>query len=146
MTTAKKTTARKTAAKKTTPVEIEAGQALDLVKLNQIGGLVTGKATPRPVKWTTVDDDGNEVTYEFTVGVVKMGLAANERLWGMPEGESRMAMIIHEAIRLGEDFKQRITYEDACRLNLGLFNALFAESTKLNPKPTEVAEGDQGKE
>lgn len=144
MTTAKKTTARKTSAKKATPVTTEAGQALDLVKLNQIGGLVTGKATPRPVKWTTTDDDGNEVTHEFMVGVVKMGLAANERLWGMPEGESRMAMIIHEAIRLGEDFKQRITYEDACRLNIGLFNALFAESTKLNPKP--VDQGEQGKE
>lgn len=141
MTTAKKTSARKTA----TPTKLEAGQALDLVKLNQIGGLVTGKATPRPVKWTTVDDEGNEVTHEFMVGVVKMGLAANERLWGLPEGESRMAMIIHEAIRLGEDFKQRITYEDACRLNLSLFNALFTESEKLNPKPVE-AKGGEGKE
>lgn len=144
MTTEKKTTARKTAAKKVTT--IEAGQALDLVKLNQIGGLITGKATPRLVKWTTTDDAGNEVTYEFTVGVVKLGLAATERLWAAPEGESRWARMINETIRLGEDFKQRISYEDACRLEPSLFNALSTESSKVNPRPETVEEGDEGKD
>lgn len=143
MTTEKKATARKPASNKA-PANIEAGQALDLVKLSKIGGLITGKATPRPVSWVTTNENGEEVTYEFIVGVVKLGLAATERIWAAPSSDSRWAMLIHETIRLGDDFKQRIPYEDACRLEPSLFHALSAESSKVNPKPEPSDAGEEG--
>lgn len=118
-------------------------QPINLAQLKQIGGVLTGQAVERPVKWTTTDDEGKKVEHEFLVGVVKLGIAATERIWGQAESNSRWATMIHETIRLGEGFKDRIGYDDACNLDPSLFAALSEAANSVNPKPKE---GDEGKE
>lgn len=116
---------------------------INLSQLKEIGGVLTGEAVPREVVWKRTDEDGNEVENTFTVGVVKLGIAATERIWAQSESKSRWATLIHETIRLGNGFKDRISYEDACNLEPSLFNALSEASNVVNPAPKE---GDEGKE
>lgn len=116
---------------------------INLSQLKEIGGVLTGEAVAREVLWKRTDEDGNEVENTFTVGVVKLGIAATERIWAQSESKSRWATLIHETIRLGNGFKDRISYEDACNLEPSLFNALSEASNVVNPKPKE---GDEGKE
>jgi len=119
---------------------------MSIAGLKKIGGVLTGQAIERNIKWTNVDDDGKKTEHEFTVGVVKLGLAATERIWAPvqngDEERSSWAMLICETIRLGDKFDERISYEDACNLNPSLFSALSEAANSVNPRP----EGDEGKD
>lgn len=116
---------------------------MSLSDIRSIGGILTGQAVEREVTWTQVNDDGTTEEHKFKVGVVKLGVAASERVWAVKDEESRWATTIHEAIRLGEDFKERIPYEDACNLDQGLFAALTAAANAVNPKPKEKAKSKE---
>lgn len=110
-------------------------------ELKKVGGILTGEVIERPVEWATLDKDGKEVTHKFIVGIVKLGIAATERIYASNKEQSRWAMMVHEAIRLGADFKQRISYEDACNLDQGLFAALSEAAASINPKAEDPDEG-----
>ena len=109
--------------------------------LKKIGGVLTGKAVARTITWAIEDDDGKEQEYTFIVGIVKLGVAATERIYGASEDKSRWALMIHESVRLGKGFEERIPYEDACNLAPSLFAALAQEAAKVNPKQ-EIDEGN----
>jgi len=116
-------------------------KAFTLNDLKNAGGILTGKVVERPVEWKAYDENGKEVTHRFAVGIVKLSVAATERVYTSGEGTSRWAMMVHEAIRLGPKFDQRISYEDACNLDPSLFTALSEAAASVNPK----AEDDEGK-
>lgn len=115
--------------------------ALTVDGLREIGGILTGEAVPRGVTWKITNDDGTETEHTFIVGVVKLGVAATERIWRGQGDKSSWALAIHEAIRLGEDFTERISYEDACNLDNGLLAALSEATRSVNPEPKESPEG-----
>lgn len=109
--------------------------------LKKIGGVLTGKPVARTITWATEDDEGKAKEHTFTVGIVKLGVAATERIYGAGEDKSRWALMIHESVRLGKGFEERIPYENACNLVPSLFAVLAQEAAKVNPRQ-EIDEGN----
>ena len=108
---------------------------MDLKQLRARGAFIPLAPVVRTVTWTRNDEAGEPVTDTFDVHVVKHSAgsidrlrsdaASNpDRLWG--------PLFLSESIRLGDDGAERLSYEDAFRLDPGLARMLIDEINAVN--------------
>lgn len=104
---------------------------MDLQTLREKGGFVPLAPVQREVTWQP-DDGGDPVT--FTVLVRKLSGADRELLRDkFTNGRSAAATVVSEAVMLGEEGKERLTYEQASQLELNLLGVLVEAFESVNP-------------
>lgn len=106
---------------------------MNLKELKARGGFVSAVPVKRDVEWTHPDPDtGEEVTDKFSVFVKRQSFGAIERLFVGNDDQSKSATFISECILLGEDGKDRMTYQDAYQLDPGLAAVLVKAINEVN--------------
>lgn len=120
---------------------------MDLKHLKAIGGLITDDDKTKVTKqWET--PTGEKVDVSFFV--LRQSFSSVEKIWKEQEnqdktGRSANASLISTVVRLGEDGKQVISYEDACRLDptlaLVFINGI---NEALAPKKTPAPKSNSG--
>lgn len=117
---------------------------MNLKQLRERGGFVSAKPVKKSVTWKQVDDlsgAGEDVTFDVWVSKLSFGMI--ESLATAPDRRSRNAALIAEAIRLGDEGKDALSYQDAYQLKPSLARALVIAIAEVNalPKPKEDGEG-----
>lgn len=118
-------------------------QELDVAALQENGGIVSNVPVKKVITWKRVNDDGDEVESKFVVHVVRQSFGFVERLFTTADDKSRSATFISEAIRLGKNGKQRLSYDQAYQLHPTLAQELVRVINEVNGVGTK--EGDEGK-
>jgi hypothetical protein len=110
---------------------------MDLQQLQNMGGFVPQAPEVREISWTRQGPDGEPVTDTFTVRVKKLSAGIIERMWadaGKQPNRSYTATLISEAILLGDEGTERISYESAFNLDPGLAEVLLEDAVHaVNP-------------
>ncbi len=109
---------------------------MDLKQLQELGGIVPPTPVEQTVSWTRIADNGEEVTETFAVRIKKLSAGEMERLWDDARANpsrSHMAALIAASLHLGDDGKERISYDQAFTLDLTLMEALLDAVDKVNP-------------
>lgn len=113
---------------------------MDLKTLREKGGFVPAVPEKREVSWTHEAADGTEVTDTFSVYIRKVSCgvidriqaAARAAVTGGGEGISQRALVISEAVRLGEDGSERLSYAEAEALEPSLAEVLIGAINAVN--------------
>jgi hypothetical protein len=109
---------------------------MDLKQLQELGGFVPKLPIKRPVTWQPVNDDGTPKGDELTFDVFirKLSFGALERLFDdkQPIDRQRMSAYIADAVSLGDEGKQRISYQQAMELEPTLATALMNAVGEVN--------------
>lgn len=99
-----------------------------LKELKAQGAVVSDKPIPKEIEYTL---DGE--TYKATVHIKRFGIGEYESLFSNDaDKRSRTALTIAQAVTLGSDGKERITFEDAYRLRPELAAAMLAAFNEVN--------------
>lgn len=109
---------------------------MDLKQLQELGGIIPSTPVERTVAWTRIADGGEEVTDTFTVRIKKLSAGEMERLWEDARANptrSHMAALIASCLHLGDDGKERISYDQAYALDLALAESLLDAIDTVNP-------------
>ena len=109
---------------------------MDLQQLRDLGAFVPHEPVTKTVSWTRVADDGNELTDTFTVRIKKHSAGDMERLWSDARAKpdrSHMAALISASVLLGDEGDDRLTYDQAYALDLGLAEAILDAIDTVNP-------------
>lgn len=110
---------------------------MDLKTLREHGGFVPLEPVQREVTWTP--PEGDPVT--FTVLVRTLSGADREILRGKLTKETSVAaLVVSEGILLGEGGKERLTYAQACGLQIELLGALVEAFESVNPFSRKAAD------
>lgn len=105
---------------------------MKLNDLKAMGGFVPAEPVKREVSWTR-EVDGKPETVEFTVFVRRQSFGSVERLLHVENDDrSRSARFLSESILLGDDGKEKLSYEDAYRLEPGLAAVLMEAVADVN--------------
>jgi hypothetical protein len=107
---------------------------MKLAELQEKGAFINSELVPKELLWTRVVD-GEEVTDAFTVHVARLSYGVFERAIGMApqEGDrSLAAALIAAAVRLGDDGSERLTYDQAYSLEVGLATLLSNAVSEVN--------------
>ncbi len=115
---------------------------MDLKQLRERGAFIPAAPVAYEVSWTHPDTLGSEVTDTFTVHVVKHSAGSVERLrQAVSRDQDKLwtPLLISESIRLGDDGSERLTFEDASRLDYGLATALVDAINSVNRLGTVAA-------
>lgn len=100
-----------------------------LKELQALGGFVSDKPIPKEITFKKPDNE--EV--KAKIHVVKLGIGDYEKAVESKEGDrSHMAHIISSFIRLGEGGAEKISYEQAYRLNPNLGGAMINAFNEVN--------------
>lgn len=99
-----------------------------LKDLKGMGGLVPDAPVKREIKFKL---DGVDYTASIFVKVLGIG-AYEEKLIGADDKKSRTAQLISETITLGEEGKERITFEQAYTLRPALAGAMVKAFNEVN--------------
>lgn len=113
---------------------------MNLKTLRERGGFVPSAPVTREVAWTHPAEDGTEVTDTFTVFIRKVSCGVIDRIQaaaraavaGGGPGISQRALVISEAVLLGEDGTERLSYADAEALEPSLAEVLTAAINAVN--------------
>lgn len=106
---------------------------MNLKELKARGGFISPIPVKRDVEWKHIDPtSGEEVTDKFSVFVKRQSFGAIERLFVANDDRSKSATFISECILLGDDAKDRMTYEDAYQLDPGLAAVLVKAINEVN--------------
>ena len=113
---------------------------MDLKTLREKGGFVPSVPEKREVSWTHIAEDGTEVTDTFTVFIRKVSCgvidriqaAARAAVTGGGPGISQRALVISEAVLLGEDGTERLSYAEAEALDPSLAEVLTGAINAVN--------------
>lgn len=118
---------------------------MNLKELRSRGGFVSVAPVRKSVTWKRLDEAGVEQSDTFDIWVVKLSFGMIETISAPEEKRARNAALIHEAVRLGDDGKERFTYQDAYQLQPSLARALIVAVAEVNklPKPKD---GDEEEE
>lgn len=95
---------------------------MKLSELKAKGGFVPSELVAKDVTWKRGDEE-----LAFTIYVKRQSFGAMEKLFSGDSDQSKSAKFISECIFLGENGKERISYEDAYQLDPGLA-AVFAQA------------------
>lgn len=99
-----------------------------LKELKAQGAVVSDKPVRKEIAYTL---DGE--AYKATVHVKRFGIGEYEALFSNDaDKRSRSALTIAQAITLGADGKERITFEDAYRLRPELATAMLGAFNEVN--------------
>jgi len=113
---------------------------MDLKTLREKGGIVPSVPVKHEVTWTHAAEDGSELADTFTVFIRRLSCGVIDRIraaarTAVKDGDtalSERALIISEAVLLGEDGSERLSYEDADALEPSLAEALTAAVNAVN--------------
>lgn len=112
---------------------------LDLAELEKMGGFVPKEPVKTEVSWTPPEGD----TLTFTVFVKRLSGGAMERLWANTQKDddrARSAMLLSEAVLLGEKGEQKLTYDKAWSLEMTLMSELLDAVDRVNPHKKRTVE------
>ena len=120
---------------------------MNLKQLREKGAFVSIKPVKKTVTWKHRDASDKEVEEEFDIHVIKLSYGMVERisssaLMSGEEKKSANAQLIVEAIRLGDDAKERFTYLEAYQLQPSLARTLIVAIAEVNALPMPDVEGD----
>lgn len=102
---------------------------LTLSELNSSGGFIS--ATPIKRSITFKLDDGIERTGD--IHVKRLSIGDHEKLFmSVTDKQSRTALLISEVITLGEDGKEKISFEKAYKLHPALAAEMIKEYQAVN--------------
>jgi hypothetical protein len=88
---------------------------INLQQLNDLGGFIPDELVKKEIKFK-LDEEGEEHVAEIFVRRLSIGV--HEAIWrNATEDMSQTAKMLAEAIRLGENGEEKLTYEDAYRLH-----------------------------
>lgn len=94
---------------------------MNLKELKAKGGLIPSALVPKEVTWKHVAaDTGKEEEDTFTIYVRKHSFGTVERLFSGQDERNRSARYISESIMLGENGRDRLSFDDAFQLDTGL--------------------------
>lgn len=112
---------------------------MDLKTLREKGGIVPSAPVKQEVTWEHKAEDGSDLTDTFTVFIRRLSCGVIDRIRSAARDEakgeavlSERALIISEAVLLGEDGSERLSYEDADALEPSLAAALTAAVNAVN--------------
>jgi len=108
---------------------------MELSELKSKGAFVDGVPVPVEVEWVHIDPETGELTTDtFTVHVLRKSVGWMDRAFKKSRGDggSQTAAVIAEGVRFGKDANERITYEEASKLDIDLAGALSAAFNKVN--------------
>lgn len=103
---------------------------MNLKQLKEQGGFVDDKPAKEHVTWTR--GDGEKIS--FDVHVVRQPFGVVDEVLKTSDGRSQSARMISNCIRLGDDGKERLTYDDAFGLDPTLAFCLIAAINRVNAK------------
>lgn len=116
---------------------------MNLEQLTKAGGIISDKPIKQQISWKRTTEEGEEEPLSFDVYVVPLAYGDYERLYtprsrGVDEGDaaeaehhSLQSELISVCIRLGEKADERLTYEQAYRLQPSLAHALIKAINKV---------------
>lgn len=109
---------------------------MNLKELRAKGAFVSAHPVKKSVTWKTTE--GEDVS--FDVFVKKLSFGDYERLFlSESDDRSRMARVLSETVKLGDEGKDDLTYKDAYQLEPSLARALIDAVNGVNgvggPKP-----------
>ena len=107
---------------------------MNLKELRAKGAFVSAHPVKKSVTWKT--SEGEDVA--FDVYVKKLSFGDYERLFlSESDDRSRMARVLAETVKLGDEGKEDLSYEDAYQLEPSLARALIDAVNGVNaaPKP-----------
>lgn len=105
---------------------------MDLNQLKEKGGIVEAGLVKKEITWTRYNDEDKKVTDKFDVFIRRLGFGLMERVMTADPSDpdrSISASLISEAIRLGENGEEVMTYVDAYQLQPTLA-ACFTKAIK----------------
>lgn len=106
---------------------------MKLSELKSKGGFVAGAPVAKEVTWKRKGDAGEDVEDTFTVHIIKQSFGTIEAIWsGKDDKSSKAADYIAQSVRLGDDGKERMSYQDAYQLDPGLAAVLIAAVNEVN--------------
>ena len=114
---------------------------MDLKQLQELGGFVPRAPIKRPMKWQPLNDDGTPKGDELTFDVFirRLSFGKLEMLFDekhQPLDRARMSAYIADAVSLGDDGKQRISYQQAMELDPTLATVLMSAIGEVNGAKT----------
>ena len=112
---------------------------MDLKQLRAAGGFVSDRPTPVKKVWETPEGESLEI--EFFV--LRQSFGQAERFYLSSEDRkdrSRTSELLSEVIRLGKDGKEKLSYDDAFRLEASLAKVFLDAITELQVKNSKKAE------
>jgi len=114
---------------------------MELSELKAKGAFIEGVPEPVEVEWTHIDKETGDITIDtFIVHVLRKSVGWMDRAFkrARADGGSQTAAIIAEGIRFGENANERITYEEASKLDIDLATALSTAFNKVNKRDFDV--------
>lgn len=99
-----------------------------LKDLKGMGGLVPDAPVKREIKFKL---DGVDYTASIFVKVLGIG-SYEEKLIGGDDKKSRTAQLISETITLGDDGKEKLSFEEAYKLRPALAGAMVKAFNEVN--------------
>ena len=103
--------------------------ALTLNDLNSSGAFVSAAPVKRSITFTL--DDGEQRSGD--IHVKRLSIGDHEKLFlGAPDKESRTALLISEVITLGDDGRERISFEKAYQLHPSIAGAMIQQFNEVN--------------
>ena len=103
---------------------------MDLNRLRELGGFVPPTPEKQEVTWQPIE--GEPVT--FSVHIKKLSAGTIEKLWSKTgQDRSHMAALIAEAVMLGDEGKERLSYDQAFDLDPSLAESLILAIDTVNP-------------
>lgn len=103
---------------------------MDVKKLQELGGIIPPTPVKQEVTWQP--PEGDPVT--FTVHIKKLSGGALERLWTKTsKDQSNAAALIADAVFLGDEGKEKFSYQQAFDLSPTLMDELIQAIDAVNP-------------
>ena len=103
---------------------------INLKQLNELGGFIPDEMVKKEIKFK-LDEGGDEIVAE--IFVKRLSIGNHEAIWANAgEDTSKTAKMLSEAIRFGEDGKEKLTYEDAYRLHPSIALAMSQAIGEVN--------------
>lgn len=100
-----------------------------LKELQKMGGFVSAAPVKKDITFKLDGDD----EYTATIHVRKLSAGDYESIFvADSEGRSRTATVISQAITLGPEGKEKVSFEDAYRMHQGLASAMVTAFNEVN--------------
>lgn len=116
---------------------------MNLAEFKARGACVDLAPVNRPITWSHTDENGEEITDNFTVWVQRLSFGVIDRLSKASQSDrSHNAELIAACIRLGEHAEEALPYDVAYSLHTSLALELVRAIGEVNRiKPTEEIDG-----
>lgn len=105
---------------------------IDVDFLKSFGGIVSEDPVKKNVKFKL---KGKE--HSFDIGILEFSVDDHERLFLDTVGDSQTARLLSKVVRLGDDFKQELSVEEAKKLHPTVATAFMRAFNEVNGENAE---------